>query len=69
MQSTYIPPEPSYDDPFAPASSNPFAGSAVGPPEVVASAEVPSTSIHADAASGSTVLQFHGRSEDLRNHR
>ena len=57
VQSTYIPPEPSYDDPFAPASSNPFAGDS----GVVAAAEVPSTTaVHADGAPSSTVLQFHG---------
>lgn len=57
IQSTYIPPEPHYDDPFAPASGSPFV---INEAEAVVP-NVPQTSVpSAVHPSSDTVLQFHG---------
>lgn len=59
VQSTYIPPEPHYDDPFAPASSSPFV---INEAEAtVPSPSVPSA-VNTKSAPSSTVLEFHGTS-------
>ena len=60
IQSTYIPPKPQYDDPFAPASSSPFViNEAEATVPDVPQTFVPSA-VNSKDASRDTVLQFHG---------
>ena len=59
IQSTYIPPEPQYDDPFAPASSSPFVINEAEATVPATTSSVPSA-VNAKAAPSSTVLEFHG---------
>lgn len=59
IQSTYIPPEPQYDDPFAPASSSPFVINEAEATVPATASSVPSA-VNTKATPSSTVLEFHG---------
>ena len=60
IQSTYIPPEPQYDDPFAPASSSPFVINEAEATVPSTASPVPSA-MNTRNAPSSTVLEFHGK--------
>ena len=59
VQSTYIPPEPQYDDPFAPASSSPFVINESETTVPALASAVPSA-VNSKNGPSSTVFEFHG---------